>query len=171
MDEETQNQNNSHILIVEDDIDQMGLLVDFAQTEIKRIIDNENTSDEQKQKARNIKIITATNIRSLLKAVQMHKNVLLAVLDCNLPDTRGGAPHDQFIKSNHKLTGQHRAVDIVSRGLPSTPITMISSLNRFQRIVNQYYTNTHNISINFIRKKDAPIIQNNIGLYLRQHLK
>jgi len=171
MTEQTQNTISSYILIVEDDADQMGLLVNFAQMEIKRIIDNENFNDEKKQKARDIKIITATNINSLQKAVQLHKNVLLAVLDCNLPDTRGGAPNDQFIKTNHQITGQHKAVDVVSESLPNTPITMISSLNRFQKIVNQYYINSRNLSINFIKKKDISIIQNNIGWYLRQHLK
>ena len=171
MDEQLQETYNSHILIVEDDIDQLRLLVDFAQTEIKRNIDNQNTNELQKQKLSNIKIITATNISSLQKAVKIHKNILLAILDCNIPDTKGDKPHDQFIKTNHKITGQHKAVDIVSEYIPDTPITMISSLNRFQRIVNQYYKNKYNLGINFIKKKDTSIIQNNIGWYLRQHLK
>jgi len=156
---------------MEDDPDQMGLLVDFAQTEIKSTIENEHTSEEQKTTLSNVKIITVTNISSLSKAVLLHDNVLLAILDCNTPDTRGGVPHDQFIKTNHSITGQHRAVDIVSSALPNTPITMISSMNRFQKIINIYYQKAHNLSINFIRKNDASIIQNNIGWYLRQFMK
>ena len=161
---------SSYILIIEDDPDQMGLLVDFAQEEMKKIISNEHFDDAQLVEIKNIKIITATNIKALEKAIQTHKNILLAILDCNIPDTKGGSPHDQFIKTAYKITGQHKAVDIVSKHLPDTPITMISSMNRFQKIVTQYYESKHDLSINFIRKSDFEIIKKNIAYYLRKHL-
>ena len=171
MDEQANSAKKSHVLIMEDDLDQMSLLVDFVQTEIKNTINNEHIDADKKQMLLDIKIITVTNIASLRKAVALHGNVLLAILDCNIPDTRGGVPHDQFIKTNHLITGQHVAVDIVSNALPRTPITMISSLNRFQKIINVYYKNKYGFAINFIRKSDASTIQNNIGWYLRQFMK
>lgn len=162
--------SSSYILIIEDDPDQMSLLVDFAQQEMTRIISNEHFDESQLRETQNIKVITATNIFSLKKAIQTHKNILLAILDCNIPDSKGGAPHDQFVKTAYKITGQHKAVDIVSKYLPGTPITMISSMNRFKKIVTQYYESKHDLSINFIRKRDAEIIKKNIAYYLRKHL-
>ena len=160
----------SYILIVEDDPDQMGLLAHFAHGEFKRIMADDNTTEAQRLKIQSIKIISATNIRALEKAVHAHKNILLAILDCNIPDTKDQAPHDQFIKTAYKITGQHRAADIVVKSLPNTPITMISSMSRFQKIVTRYYENEHDVHINFIRKKDMDIIKNNIAYYLRKHI-
>lgn len=163
--------NNSNILILEDDFDQMDLLVHFALNEIKELIEDENTNDEQRQIIKNIKIIKVRHIDSLKKAVSIHKNVLLAILDCNIPDSKDSVAHDQLIKTNHRITGQHKSVDIVTKHLPKTPITMISSLDRFKRIINQHYKNKYDLSINFIRKNDQPMLQRNIGYYLRQYLK
>jgi len=162
--------NVSHILIVEDDSDQMALLVDFAQNEIKKITESDNFNDAQKRKVSNIKIITATNTSSLKKATLIYKNVLLAISDCNIPDTKGGTPHDQFIKTNHRITGQHHTADILVENLPDTPVTMISSLNRFQKIVTQYYEKKHDRSLNFISKKDTSMIQKNMGYYIRLYV-
>jgi len=168
---QTEKDINSHILIVEDDLDQMGLLVSFAQEEIQALLNSENTDNSQKLKISNIKIITASNIGSLEKAVKIHNNVLLAILDCNIPDTKGGIPHDQFIKTGHKITGQHRTADLVTKNLVGTPVTMISTMNRFQRIVTQYYESKYDLHINFINKKDITVVKNNIGYYLRQYIK
>lgn len=170
--EELKEQNNNpSILIVEDDIDQMNLLVDFTLSEIKKCLDDKNINDQQKQKIKNVRIITASNINSLQKAALVHKGIFLAVVDCNIPEIKGGLANDQFVKTSHRITGQHKAVDLVTEHLPTTAITMISSLNRFQKIVTQYYENNHGLSINFIRKNDALMIRKNIGYYLRQYLK
>lgn len=162
---------HSYILIVEDDPDQMAMLVDFAENELKRLISGDHISPSKKEKLKNVKLLTASNINSLKNAASDHSNVLLALLDGNIPDTKGGVAHDQFIKTGHKITGQHKCVDIVSEHLPNTPVTMISSMTRFQKIVHQYYKNRHDLSINFIRKKDTSIIQRNIAFYLRQSIK
>lgn len=162
--------NNPTILIVEDDRDQMNLLVNFALIEIKTLIDDENTNDEERQKLKNIQIARISNISSLKKAVSICKNVLLAVLDCNIPDTKDGISHDQLVKTNYRITGQHQSVDIVTEHLPETPITIISSLDRFQKIVTQYYETKYSLSINFIRKNDPLMIGQNITHHLRQYL-
>ncbi len=159
-----------NILVLEDDVDQMDLLVDFALSEIKSLIDDESTSEEHKEKLKNIRVLKTSNIRSLQRAVSIHKDVLLAVLDCNTPDDKGGKAHDQLVKTNHKITGQHRSVDIVTEHLPDTPITMISSSDRFRTIVNRHYESKHNLSINFIGKRDALRIRKNIEYFLKRFL-
>jgi hypothetical protein len=166
----TNTHNNSTILIVEDDLDQMQLLVNFAHAQIKKLIDDERTNDAGRQLLMDIQILKVSNIASLEKAVSLHKDVLLAILDCNIPDKKGGVSHDQLVKTNHAITGQHKPVDIVSKHLPNTPITMISSLGRFQRIVANYYVNKHHLSIGFIRKNDTAQISENIADHLRDHL-
>lgn len=159
------------ILIVEDDVDQKDLLVGFAESELKKILNDKKINDQQKQKIRKIKIISVKDIDSLQLAVSIHKKVVLATLDCNIPDVKGGAANDQFIKKNHVITGRHKSIDILIEHSPNTPITMISSLDRFKRIVTKYYKNKYNLDINFIRKKEALIIQGNIRYYLRQYME
>jgi len=161
---------NSNILILEDDPDQMEMLVDFALDELAKLAADENISDEQRQKVEDIRLIKVSNIQSLQKSASMHKDVLLALLDCNTPDTEGSAPNDQLVKTNHSITGQHRAVDIVTHYLPDTPITLMSSLDRFRRLVNRYYANKHNLSIRFVGKSDQLGIKENIQFYLKEYL-
>ncbi len=163
--------SDPNILILEDDPDQMDLMISFALGEINKLMDDENTSDKQKQKLKSIQIIKVVDIRSLERTVSVYKGSLLAVLDCNVPDAKGGKSHDQLVKTNYKITGQHKPVDIVTEHLPNTPITMISSLNRFQRIVSQYYKSEYDLSLNFIGKSDQSMIKRNIGYYLRQYIK
>jgi CheY-like chemotaxis protein len=163
--------NSPAILIVEDDLDQRTLLIDFAMSQIKRVLEKQTLTDQQRQTLKNVQVISVTNIASLQKVVTKHKNVLLAVLDCNLPDSKGGPSHDQFIKTKHRITGQHKAVDVVTEYLPDIPITMISSQNRFQRIINLFYKNKHGIEISFISKKDPSTIARNIRYYLIRHIK
>lgn len=163
--------NRPNILILEDDNDQMLLLIDFALAEISKLIDDEKTTDEQREILVNIQIVKVTDIDSLQKAVSINKGTLLALLDCNTPDTKDGIAHNQLVKTNHVITGQHKAVDIVTKHLPATPITMISSMNRFRTIVNRFYGSKYNLSINFVPKNDALKIQKNIRYYIRQHLK
>jgi len=167
----TDTSQNSIILIVEDDPDQMGLLTNFARSEIKKINHDKNLDDQQKQTIGSIRIVKVGNIESLKKALSAYKNVMLVILDCNIPDTKGGKAHDQFVKTNHMLTGRHKSVDIIIEHMPNTPITMISSLNRFQTMVTKYYLSEHNISINFISKNNQSMIKKNIGYYLRRYLR
>lgn len=161
--------SNPSILILEDDLEQMELLVNFALTEINKLIVHENTNDDQRQKMKTVNIIKVSNINSLKKAVSIHKGIFLAVLDCNTPHTKTSASDDQLVKTNHVITGQHKPVDIVTKHLPDTPITLISSMDRFQRIVNRYYESKHNLNINFIRKSNPKKIQSNIGFHLREY--
>jgi len=160
-----------NLFIVEDDPDQKSMLVNFALDEIRILLQNENINDEKKQRLKDIQVISASNIKSLEKAASHHENALMALLDCNIPDDNDSKPHDQFVKTNHKITGQHKTVDIVLEHLPGTPITMVSTMNRFQKIVNQYYQKEYDISVNFINKNDVLMIQRNIRYYLRQYLK
>lgn len=162
--------NNPAILIVEDDNEQMDLLVGYALNEIKSLIDDQASDELEIQKLKDIRILKVSNISTLEKAVIRHKNIILTVLDCNIPDIKGGVPHDQLIKTNYKITGQHKSVDILSGNIPDTPITMISSLNRFRKIVTQHYFKTHGLNINFIAKSDQAMINRNIGYYIRQYI-
>lgn len=161
---------NSSILILEDDPDQMAFLVSLALAEIKNIMSNKSTSDRQRNIIKGIQVLKVSNTNSLQKAVSVHKDVLLAVLDCNAPDTKGGAAHDQLVKTKHVITGQHSAVDIMITNLPDTPITLISSFDRFRRTVNRYYESKHDLTIGFVRKNEPTKISNNIKHHLTQYL-
>ena len=163
--------DNAYILILEDDPDQMQMLTSFALNELQKFVDNIDTSEEKKEKIANVKIISVTCIDALRKVSEKYDQVLLALLDGNTPDEKGGDPHDQFIKSNHQITGEHQAIEIVKKMLPNTPITMISTLDRFRKLVFKHYNTQHEMNINFINKSDQEMIGNNIGYYLRQYLK
>lgn len=162
--------NSAYILILEDDPDQMSILTTFTLDELQKFIDYENTSEEQKVKITNVKIITVSNIEVLKKAVEKHHNIFLALLDGKTPDEKGSEPHDQFIKKNHQITGKHRAIEIVKAKLPNTPITMVSSLNRFKNLVLKHYKTEHKLDINFINKDDGEMIKDNIHYHLEQYL-
>ena len=162
--------NNPIILILEDDPDQMDLLADFALGEIQKLMDDERLDDEKRQKIDSIKVIKANNIKDLQAASTMHTRAIFALLDCNTPDSKGKASHDQLVKTNHSITGQHRAVDIVTEHLPDTPITIISAMDRFQRIVNKYYASKHSLTIHFVRKNDPVGIQRHFQYYLNEYL-
>jgi len=165
------NQNSSpSILILEDDQDQMDLLASFALDEVQKLIDDESTSDTQRSGIKNIQIIKVSNTDSLQKAVVIYKNVLLAILDCNTPDSKHTSPHDQLVKTNHRITGQHKSVDIVIKYLPNTPITITSSWDRFRIIVGNYYQDKYDLIINFVRKNDVPGIKKSIEYRLRSFL-
>ncbi len=163
--------NQPNIIVLEDDVDQMLFIIDFALSEINTLIEDEWTSDEQRKRLKSIKILKVADISSLYSAATKHKGTILAILDCNTPDTKGAKPHDQFIKTKHVITGQHRAVDIVTEHLPQAQITMISSMNRFRTLINRYYATNHGLSINFIGKKDAAKISQNIRIRLKKFLK
>jgi len=160
----------SYLLILEDDPEQMEMLVEFAMQEMHKLYENDGADQEYKEKITNMSVISASSIDALKNQITKNKNILFALLDCNTPDKQGEKPHDQFIKTNYQITGQHKAVDLMTKHLPNVPVTMISSFNRFQKIVLNHYERTHNLTMNFIKKKDHLMIKNNINYYLRQHL-
>ena len=159
------------LLIIEDDPEQMELLTSFALNEMQKLLGDQSTTEQQKEKIKSIKIIPTTNIESLQKILSLYKNIFWVLMDCNIPDTKGGKPHDQLIKTNHAITGRHKSVDLIIDNLPGTPITMISTLNRFEKIVHKYYVKKDNLDINFISKSDQEMIKRNAAYYLRQYLK
>jgi len=151
------------IIFVEDDPDQLDLLLQFALDEISKLHDGENTNAEQKQMLSNIKLLKVTNLRSLQQAVSKYQDVFLTVLDCNIPDVKGGISNDQLMKTNHRINGRHQGVEIVIESLPDTPITLISSL--------AHYASDDKIDITFISKNDQEMIQRNIAYYLRRYIR
>jgi len=157
------NADSPIVLLVEDDPEQMAYLAQLCLGEIQQLIDDVNLSETQKSKLRSIKILKVSNIDSLEKTVSLYKEVLMTIMDCNIPDKKGGNANDQFVKSNYRITGQHRAVDIVKEALPSAPITLISSMNRFRTMVNQFYKDKHDLQLKFISKNNSEKIQNNIS--------
>jgi len=148
----------------------MSILVEYTLDEIRKTTTLPSINDIKKKKAQTIKIIKATNIESLKKAVSVDGEIILAVLDCNIPDTKDSSPNDQFVKENRVINGRHQSVDIVTEYSPSTKITIISMLNRFQKIVHNYYKKEHDLSINFISKKDPEMIKRNISWTIRRYL-
>jgi len=163
--------NNAKIIFVEDDDDQMELLILSALDEISELIANTNTTEAHRELLKNLKILKVSNLQALEKAVTEHKGIFLAVLDCNIPDKKGDAPNDQLVQVNHRITGQHRGVEVVTDNLPDASITLISSMYRFKKIVYQYYELNYDINITFIGKDDPEMIQRNIGYRLRQFLR
>ena len=163
-----ENEKDSHkILILEDDQDQMDFLVNIAQQEIQKRLHNLESNDNQVDK---IVIVKLTNLQSLKKAVSSYDKVILALMDCNIPDRRGGKSNDQLVKTNYKITGQHNAVDTVLEKMSDVPITLISAKNRFKKIIRQYYESSLDITINFIKKEDHDVIAKNIRYYLNMYL-
>ena len=155
------------ILILEDDQDQMDLLTALTLGEAQKLLNDTSIDDSRKQNIKNVNIISVGDINSLHKAVLVYKNVLLAILDCNVPDTKHTPAHDQLIKTNHRITGQHKAVDLVVKNLPETPIAITSSWDRFRIIVGRYYQSKYNLTINFVRKSDM----NGFKKYIEIRLK
>jgi len=158
------------IFLLEDDADQIDLLASFIIEEIQNKIADTQLNETQKQVLRDIKIAKLTDVQSLEIASNRYSNVILAIMDCNLPDSKGDMPHDQFVRINQRITGQHKPVDILISQLPSTPITLISTLNRFKHLVTSHYRRKHDLMINFINKSDQEMIQRNIAYYLRKYL-
>lgn len=159
------------ILFVEDDDDQMELLIQFALDEISEVFENPNTNKAQRAILNSIKLLKVSNIRSLKQVVAKYQDIFLVVLDCNIPDIKGGVSNDQLVKTNHRITGHHYGVDIIIENLPDTSITLISSLNRFRKIVYEHYASSEKVDINFISKSDQEMIQRNLAYYLRRYIR
>lgn len=165
------NNTRPTILIAEDDREQMDVLGQLIVDELKKLTDSDSTSESRLERLKQVQIAKVTNISDLKKVVEANSNLILAVMDCNMPDVSGGEPDDQFVKINHRIIGQHNAVDAVISKQPVVPITMISSLNRFRNLVTRFYKSKHDISINFISKSEQTMIRRNIAYYIRQYLR
>jgi len=159
-----------YILILEDDPEQMTMLVEYVSNEIRKLRSNSNTDLRKHKIAQTMKIIKATDIESLENAVASNREFILALLDCNVPDNKDSAASDQFIKQNRLISGKHKSVDIVTENSPGTKITMVSTFNRFQKIVQNHYKKEHGLSINFISKKDPEMIKRNVGWTIKRYL-
>ena len=150
------------ILFLEDDYDQSKLLMSFARKAIDGLSESDSISESLQRKIRRVEIVSVGDIKSLDKATAGYDRILLAVLDCNTSDAKGLPAHNQFVKDKHVITGQHKAVDLVIKNSPNTPITIISALGRFQSIVRKYYAKNNGLNIDFIAKRDS--------LKIRQHI-
>ena len=163
--------NSPKIVFVEDDPDQMELLIQFALDEISQLAEHANTSNAQKELLHSIKLLKVTNVGSLKQAVTKYQDIFLVVLDCNIPDDKDGESNDQLVKANHRITGNHNAVDVIIEHLPNAAITLISSMNRFRKIVYEHYASDENVEITFISKSDQEMIQRNLAYYLRRYIR
>ena len=162
--------DNPKIIILEDDPDQMAFLSDLVEAEVDQYIKNEQPNKIQTESLKKTQLIRVSNVSSLRKALSLHKDIAFAILDCNTPDTSDGKAHDQLLKTNHKITGQHKAVDTVMKYIPNTPVLLTSSLNRFRRIIYQYYVKNHALDILFVRKANPDKLSRNIKRLLEQYL-
>lgn len=158
------------VLIVEDDPDQMDLLVGLAEEQINKLLVDKSLSLDDKRDLKDIEVQTSSNIESLEKLLKSGVNVVFALVDCNLPDSEGGESNDQFVLENYRITGQHRSVDLLVKFLPETPITLISSYSRFQKMVIQHYRKHHDFELDFVKKWEAEKIQQAIENGLRASL-
>ncbi len=163
--------HNPKVLILEDDADQMHFLAALALGEIAALVDDDNTSDSQREALRSIKVLKIPDIESLEKASLFYKGVIFTILDCHTPYNADSEANDQFVKTGYTITGRHKAVDVVMKRLPNVPITLVSSSHRFQRTVSRYYKNKYDININFISKNEHNVIAKNMAYYLRQHMR
>ncbi len=144
--------SNPSILIVEDDPEQKALLEALVSAECKSLVNST-------QLDANVGIITAHSLSSLRKVLSLYNNIFLVVLDCNIPDSKGEKPHDQFVREKYKISGQHRAVDLVLASENSPKLALVSAYNRFRKTVTQFYAQEKGIKLKFYRKSDAGRIQ------------
>ncbi len=160
------------VLIVEDDAEQLDLLVGFVASEVTKLLKDEKTTPEQRKKLTPFNLLRVSELKSLEQAVISNKNVIMALLDCHIPDEQGAPAHDQFVmKDDHTVTGQHRSVDLIAQHLPGTPIMLISSMRRFQKTVIQHYKNDDSLKLEFISKDNRESIKQSIRSRLRQYVE
>jgi len=159
------------ILIAEDDADQLDFMIALTLSEINKLISDDQTDEQQRKILKQLKIVKASSIEGLKKKAAVCNRVLFAIVDCNMPDLDKGTPNDQLVKTKHRITGQHRSVDIIIKHLPNTPITMVSSRDRFRRLINKYYNDKYALNINFIAKADQATISRNILNNLNRYIR
>ena len=143
------------VLVVEDDVDQLDMLAEIVLDEVRSLLHKSDSSTIQQQVLRSIKVVKVTNAAQLAKSLVAFENIVLAILDCNIPDNLGERPHDQFVIENHRITGQHKSVDLVIEKSPEADLVLISSMKRFQRTVLKYYKNHRAMQLKFFDKSDA----------------
>ena len=91
------------ILIVEDDPDQLEMLVRLAILEIKSLLADDTLPSRAREKILSFNIIKVPEMKSLKRAVSFNKNVVLAIVDCNLPDEKWPGP----ARSVHQMGRHH----------------------------------------------------------------
>ncbi|NNC99987.1 MAG: hypothetical protein HKN85_07390 [Gammaproteobacteria bacterium] len=164
--------NDPSILIVEDDVDQLDMLVHFVSSEVKAILNDEEIPKHQREKLKTFNIMKVSEMKSLQQAVEFTNNVIVTLLDCNIPDRKGIAPEDQFKKDDKQLiTGQHHAVDLIAQHLPDTPITLISSMRRFQKTITRFYESNSDLKLKFISKDDGTKIREDVRNHLLKYVE
>ncbi len=159
------------ILVVEDDIDQLDMLTEVVLTEIREIAKEPTLDGDEQLNLRSIKVAKVTNAQSLLEAVNSLNNIILVILDCNIPDSKTQRANDQFVTNNHKITGQHKSVDTVIAHAPNTELLLISSMKRFKRMVLRYYKTKHDLQLKFVDKTDVEIMMSSIRVSIQHFLK
>lgn len=150
------------VLVVEDDIDQLNMLVEMVLGEAREIASQPDLTDKEKLSLRTINVVKITDAQSLSEAVNSLTNIILVVLDCNIPDTKSEQANDQFIMDNHRITGQHRSVDTIITHAPSAELVLISSMKRFQRTVLRFYKSKRGLQLKFVDKSDVVNIKASI---------
>jgi len=158
------------ILLIEDDPDQMSLMTQLTLIEVNALKADRILNDEQLEKLNDIQILKIGDLQTLGKACSNYQNVIFSLVDCNIPDDKASAPHDQFVKTNHLVTGQHRSVDLICQCAPNAPIILTSSMNRFQRLVIRYYDDKSDVLIRFVSKRDKSKLSKYLAKNLRAYL-
>ncbi len=158
------------IFLLEDDIDQMSFLAQMIMLEVKVLKEDLSLSDQQLERLNSLQIIKIGDLLTLRKACQNFKNIAFSLVDCNIPDDKSSVPHDQFVKTNHLVTGQHRSVDLISGRAPEAPITLMSSMDRFQRLVVRYYEDNTELVIKFVSKREKIKLSRAIATHLKDYI-
>jgi len=159
--------DQDHILVLEDDKEQAEFFVEMIMGQVSVLLEDPELTESHKVRLKNLSIIKVSNIGSLNTVVEKYSGAVLAILDGNVPDREGGFPKDQFIKSNHRITGQHASVDRVYKGMKGTPIILTSSMDRFKIIVTSYYRKFKDLDLRFVRKGDLDGLNSAIFNHLK----
>lgn len=158
------------ILIVEDDKDQMEMLASMVLEELGRGLLNEENGLSV-NKLQSVNVIKVGNRESLEKAAKRHKGIFLVILDCNIPDAKGGKANDQFVAKNHVFTGQHKSVDVLHEYLSDIPIALISTQRRFGSTVIRFYGRSAHIRLKFVPKENIDQLRQYVGQTILEWVK
>ena len=155
------------ILIVEDDENQMELLSANVVNELHHLLRDSSLSETQRDKLTGAKIVKIGDLRSLKEVAESDLEIILTVLDCQIPSRKGATPTDQFEKQEHLITGQYRSVDLLVDNHPKSPVLLISALDRFRNPVIQFYKSVHRANLGFVHKRNPEKISSRV----REHLQ
>jgi CheY-like chemotaxis protein len=156
------------VLLVDDDPEQLEMLGLLTLNEIQVLLNDVSVNERRKRELAAIKVIKVGDQRSLRRVVEGDTEIVLTVLDCNLPEKKGESPIDQFEKKNHVITGQHRSVDIILANQPAMPILLVSTFDRFRNLVINYYKGSKGINLGFVKKNDPERVASRIRSNLEQ---